>query len=166
MARHDGLFRVSADRIKWFASGYAKGAYRKEVANVVLAVASSALAQGLPLVVEANAAILKNMWPQYKVLAESRNAGFFEINLEAPLELLKQRLERRIASSISRRKKITLKDSTDLERRYDVYRSHKKTTIPTFDSSLMPLDEIAGTIEEMVGLPHTVISPLEEMVQP
>src|ERR671911_492500 len=71
MAKHSGLFRVCADRIKWFASGYAGGGYRKEVANVVLSVARSAFSQGLSLVVEANATILKSMWPKYRELVEN-----------------------------------------------------------------------------------------------
>ena len=152
MDRHKGLFRVSADRIKWFVSGYATGAHRKEMTKVVLAVASSALAQGLPLLVEANARILKKKWPAYKELAEQNGAPYFEINLEAPFDLLKERLERRIDSSISRNKKFTLKDSSDLNRRYDAYFAHKKISIPTFDSSVLSLEDIAKNIETMVGL--------------
>ncbi|MFN0313736.1 MAG: AAA family ATPase [Burkholderiales bacterium] len=152
MAKHKGLFRVSADRIKWFASGYASGGYRTEVANVVLAITSSALAQGLPVMVEANATILKNMWREYRALAEKNNIGYFEINLEAPLDVLKERLRLRIASSVARRKKITLKDPSDLETRYEVYLAHKKDSIPTFDTSAVPLDEIVEKIEGMVGL--------------
>lgn len=153
MAKHAGLFRISADRIKWFASGYAQGGYRQEVANVVLAVATSALGQGFPLLVEANATILKSTWPEYKAIAEKHDAGYFEMNLEAPLEVLNARLERRIAVSISRKNKITLKDPVDLKRRYDDYVTHKKSFIPTVDSSVHAPEDIAARIEAMVGLP-------------
>ena len=94
MARHDGLFRVSQDRMKWFVSGYGGGPYRYEVSRVALDMASAALTQGFSLVVEANATILKKMWPKYEALAEKHRVTYFEINLEAPLELLKEQLEK------------------------------------------------------------------------
>jgi predicted kinase len=159
MAKHNGLFRVSADRVKWFVSGYGGGPYRKEVSRIVLDMASSALAQGLSLLVEANARILKSKWPEYKAMAEKHDVAYFEINLEAPLELLKDRLERRMAGSQERGKKHTLKAPEDLERRYKAYLDYKKNAIPTFDSSMLSLDDIAEKIEKMVELPHST-SPI------
>lgn len=166
MAKHSGLFRVCADRIKWFASGYAGGGYRKEVANVVLGVARSALSQGLPVVVEANATILKRMWPKYRELVEKQDAAFFEINLEAPFELLAARLEQRIASSTSRGNKITLKDAADLRRRYDDYLAHKKPCIPTFDSSVLSPNDIAVEIEAILGLAPPRVADASEKTRP
>ena len=152
MARHDGLFRISADRIKWFASGYGKGHYRDEVARVILDMAASALSQGFSLLVEANATIHNRMWPGYLALAEQQEAAFHEIALEAPLQILDARLEQRVRYSVARRKKITLKDSADLRRRHEDYLAHKKPGIPIFDSSVFSVDEIAARIEAMVGL--------------
>ncbi|MFN0313737.1 MAG: AAA family ATPase [Burkholderiales bacterium] len=153
MAKYNGLFRVSADRVKWFVSGYGGGPYRKEVSQVVLDMAASALGQGLSLIVEANARILKKKWPEYKALAERNNVPYFEINLEAPLDLLKERLKNRLADSLARGGKHTLKEPEDLERRYKAYLEYKKDSIPTFDSSVSSVIEIARKIEEMVGLP-------------
>jgi predicted kinase len=166
MAKHSGLFRVCADRIKWFASGYAGGGYRKEVANVVLGVARSAFFQGLPLVVEANTTILKSMWPKYRELVEKHDAAFLEINLEAPFELLAARLEQRIACSMSRGNKITLKDPADLRRRYDDYLAYKKPRIPTFDSSVLSVDDVAVEIEAMVGLAPPRIADSINRIRP
>lgn len=119
---------------------------------MVLDMASSALSQGLSLIVEANARILKKLWPEYKAMAEKHNVAYFEINLEAPLDLLKQRLERRMVKSEASGKKHTLKDPDDLERRYKAYLAYRKDSIPTFDSSVLSLDDVANRIEAMVGL--------------
>jgi predicted kinase len=154
MVRHNGLFRVSPDRVKWFVSGYGGGPFRKEVSQVVLDMASSALTQGFSLIVEANARILKKTWPKYKALAEQNSVAYFELNLEAPLDLLKERLARRMAKSLVSGKNHTLRDPEDLERRHKAYLAYRKDSIQTFDSSVLSLDDIAEKIEQMVGLPH------------
>lgn len=154
MVKHSGLFRVSPDTVKWFVSGYGGGPFRKNVSQVTVDMASSALTQGFSLIVEANATILKKMWPQYKALSEQNNVAFFEINLEAPLDLLKKRLAGRMAKSLVSGKKHFLRDPEDLERRYKAYLAYKKDSIQTFDSSVLSLDDIAEKIEQMVGLPH------------
>lgn len=152
MAKHQGLFRASADRVKWFVSGYGGGPYRKEVSRVVLDMSASALSQGLSLIVEANARILKRLWPEYKAMAEKHGVAYFEVNLEAPLDVLKERLERRLVTSEAKGKKHTLTEADDLERRYNAYLAHRKASIPTFDSSVLTLDDVAKQIEIMVGL--------------
>lgn len=161
MARHKGLYRVSPDRVKWFVSGYGGGPFRKEVSRIVLDMATSALGQGLSLVVEANARILKKMCPEYQALAMRKGVAYFELNLEAPLDLLKARLANRMARSLTSGQKHTLKDPEDLERRYNAYLAHKKEGTRTLDSSALSLDEIAEQVERMVGLPR--ITPIDQL---
>ena len=155
MDRHKGLYRVSPDRVKWFVSGYGGGPFRKEVSRIVLDMATSALGQGLSLVVEANARILKKKWPEYQALAMRNGVAYFELNLEAPLELLKARLANRMVRTLASGKKHTLKDAEDLERRYKAYLAYRKDSVQTFDSSSLSLEDIAERIEAMVGLPRS-----------
>ena len=92
--------------------------------------------------------------PKYKALAEQNSVAYFELNLEAPLDLLKERLARRMAKSLVSGKNHTLRDPEDLERRHKAYLAYRKDSIQTFDSSVLSLEDIAEKIEQMVGLPH------------
>ena len=151
-ARHGGLFRVTADRTKWFISDYAAGKYVGIMPRMLLALASSAIAESFPLVVEGNTNILKGQWRDYQSLAEKHGARFFEVNLEAPLGILKGRFEHRIALAESRKIRIAVKNFAGVKQRYKIYLAHKKDSILTLDSSVLSQHAIAGKIEALVGL--------------
>ena len=138
MKKESRLFRVSFDIINKLISDFDAEKNRGIVRELLFSLSKEALGKGLSLYVEGSASIFEEMRHFYKTLAEENNIPFFEINLEAPLDVLKQRLEERVKSG----KALVVKNEEQFMLRYDLYLEHKDPNVPTYDSSQNTPEEI------------------------
>ena len=108
------------------------------VRELLFSLSKEALNKNLSLYVEGSASIFEEMRHFYKTLAEENNITFLEINLEAPLSVLRQRLEERVKNG----KALVVKNDEQFMRRYDLYIKHRDVNWPTYDSSTNTPEEI------------------------
>ena len=145
-------FRVSVDKIKWLISDYSLEKYGQTgvTHRITFKLATAAAAEGLSLVIESNPRLMVSWRPQYTALAKKYQLNFFEVNLEAPHEVLKQRFVERVARAERERGHISIKDEAGMEARYDAYISLRNPNVPTFDSSLMSTEEIVSKLDSLI----------------
>lgn len=151
MSRHPKLFRVSFDKIKKFISDYAPEKYRGVVSELAFDLAQSAIQKGFSLLVEGNVKIQKESRAKYSTLAQKNSIKFFEVNLEAPLEVLKTRFAKRVEEAARTWTTIYAKTEADMMDRYTAYCEYKNSALPTFDSSALNPEQIVVEIEKMFG---------------
>ena len=138
LKNEDRLFRASFDSIKKLVSDFDGEKDRALVKDLLFSLSKEAFNKGLSVVVEGSASIFIEMRGFYKKLAEENSVVFTEINLEAPLDVLKERLKKRVAQG----KALTVTSSEQLIYRYDLYFKHKDKNIVTYDTTKSTPEEI------------------------
>ncbi len=144
------LFRVCKDKIKWCVSGYSSEVHTDLVNNLLLSLAKSAWNNGYSLVIESDPKIQKDMWKEYKKLAQEKGVKFLEINFEAPLEILEKRFQERLEKGRSKIDKFSVKTKEEMWDRYKLYRKYKKSDIPLINSNRFSPQEITDILKKMI----------------
>ena len=143
-----GVFQVSFDKIKRFISDYVPdGRYNETMNGLVYALSDKAAENGLSLIFEGNIRIQKELRQTYKELADKHGLRFVEIKIEAPLEVLKNRFNERIAD---KGKKLFVRTMEGMLERYDAYMANRDNDNPTFDSSASSLEDISVKIKSIL----------------
>ncbi len=138
MKKETRVFRASFDTIKRLISNFDAEKNRGIVTELVFSLSKEAFKKNFSLYVEGSASIFEKMREFYKTLAEENNIIFLEINLEAPIEVLKKRLEERVKSG----KALVVTNMEQFMRRYNLYIEHKDSTLETYDTSKNTPEEI------------------------
>ncbi|MDD5050856.1 MAG: AAA family ATPase [Candidatus Pacebacteria bacterium] len=144
------LFHLSTDRIKWSISQYKAGMHNDMLLEMVFQLGKMAAADGLSLVMDGTPTIESENWKKYKALAEEKGMAFYEVNMEADLEILKARFEDRVKNAPTSGKKLS---NTSMERfmlLYDLHSKNKHEGIPTFYSDKQSVEEITGEILKII----------------
>lgn len=151
LARHKNVFFISGDKIKWLISDYSFETHRGLVCELLLVLAKTMLQKGFSLLIDGNQQIYKGGWNDYAALANEHGVRFFEINLEAPIEVLETRFHARVADAATTPgRKISVKTVEAMMERYRVYQEFKKQDIPTFDTSTLGTEEIVAAVETLI----------------
>lgn len=140
------LFRASFDKIKRQISDFDGEADRMLVKDLSFALSKEAINQDLSIIVEGSASIMIEMREFYSDLAKEASVNFFEINLEAPLEVLQERLRERAQAG----KAMTVTEPEQLLKRYNFYMERKDDDAPTYNTSRHSPEEIYSLVVKEV----------------
>ncbi len=150
MANYKKVFRLSPNKIKFLISDYTPDRDRPTVHACITAIAEKMLEAGMSLVLEGGSVAQGNLNQSLHEIATKRGMKVTTVNIEAPIDVLKQRFNERVAISISRGKKISVIDDAGFMERYNAYLAIKDQGQKTFDSSTQQPEEIVKEILEII----------------
>ena len=152
MKKHNDLFRISADKIKWLISKYNREQHAELVYSLLTNLAKKAVAENHSLVVEGvGINLLQKGVKFFKSLSKKRKMKFIEVNIESPFHIAKERFEKRLIESKSSDKKIANKSHRRFKQMYEGYFNNKNKEVPTFDTSKLSPKQIVNKIERLVS---------------
>lgn len=140
------IFFVSQNRIKFLISDYTPDRDRKLVQEMAVMISEKALDNGLSVIVEGGSIEQKKLNQKVIDLANARNIKVVRVNVEAPIEIMKQKFFERIEEAKATGKKISVTDEEGLMERINAYFEFKDENDPTFDSSKESIEDIAKKI--------------------
>ena len=143
-------FRVSTDKIKWLISNFSKDEQRELARRLTLKLAEAACDEGLSLIIDGNGRFDKNYNQDYEKLAEKKKIFFIEINIDAPLEVLKERFNKRVESAMAANSKISCTTEEKMLEFYNSYLKYKNQEAVAYDSSLLSSEEICEEVLELL----------------
>ncbi len=145
---YDGIFKGSNDYIKWLISNCGLNKYKILNNTMTLKLTEVALEHGLSAMIDGNSHILAEMSSDYKSLAERYSVPIYEVNIEAPYNVLLMRFNERVKKGIieATGTRPTIVTEYEMKRRYELYCKNKKTLIPTFSSEFHSSEEISRQI--------------------
>lgn len=143
------IFRLSQNKIKWLISDYTPDRDRQAVQESLLLVAEKMLEHGMSLVLEGGSVTQGKMNEALEKIGEKYDLKTIYVNIEAPLEILKQRFAERLTTSAERGTKVSFTDDEGYMQRYNAYLAIKGDA-PVIDSSTHTPEEIAQEIMKFV----------------
>lgn len=144
------VFLVSSNKIKFLISDYVPDRDRKFVQETAVLFSEKALDDGYSIILEGGSVEQKNLNKKITDLANHRNIKIIKINIEAPIEIMKQRFFERIEKSKATGKKISVTNEEELMQRVNAYFDLKDEKDPTFDSNKESVEEIAKNILSLI----------------
>lgn len=142
LEREKRLFKGSFDIIKRLISDFDSEKDRMLVKDLLLTLSREAVHKNLSIIVEGSASIMLEMRSFYSALAKEESIDFFEINLEAPLEVLQERLQERVAGGRS----WTVTKPEQLSQRYSLYIDRKDSAVSVYDTTIRSSEEIYSLV--------------------
>ena len=149
MGKYKKVFRLSQNKIKWLISDYTPDRDRKAVQDCMLLIADRMLQDGMSLILEGGSvtqgavnAALEKIGGKYGIKA-------VYVNIEAPLEILKERFAQRMKDSAERGTKVSFTDDEGYMQRYNAYMAIKGDA-PVLDSSILSPEQVGEKIVDMV----------------
>jgi predicted kinase len=138
-----GVFRGAYDRLKWLIGNYsAENQSHRDIAKeMTFATVDVALGEGLSVVVDGAFGDFRD---RYKKIAEKYDVTYLSLNIEAPLDVLKERFLQRVESAQKiDAKKISVTTLEGFQSRYDWYIStNKDPEAETLDSGHYSEEEL------------------------
>jgi predicted kinase len=150
MDNYKKVFRLSANKIKFLISDYTPERDRVAVQECLLILAEKMLQNGMSLVLEGGSVAQGTLNESLYRLAEKYHMNVVTVNVEAPLEVLKNRFEERLATAATRGSKLSVTTDDGYMERYNAYLAIKKDSQKTFDSSTQSPEEMMKEILEMM----------------
>jgi hypothetical protein len=143
--KYDRFFHINKDKIKWLISDYQNRVdWDREMLGVILlSMCEHALNNWLSLIIEWQRELEKSILE----LSEWKNINVKYINIEAPLELLKQRLIERVEESRKLWIKLWNTSADKLVILYNLYLENKYIQWITLDTSILNKEEVVQKIE-------------------
>ena len=147
----DNMYRGSYDAQKWQISNYTpdKPNHREIGKRLTLSSVATAVENGLSVVLDGGLMEYQN---EYKKIAKQHGYHYISINIESPVEILRQRFLDRVAQAQhDGSKKISVTTIKGFEDRYNWYTNgNKDLDAPTFDSSVLSPQEIVEKIDTII----------------
>ena len=140
------VFLIASNRIKFLISDYTPDRDRKMVQEIAVIISEKVLNNGFSIIVEGGSIEQKNFNKKITDLAGARNIKVITVNIEAPVEIMKQKFFERIEESKAIGKKVSVTNEEELMKRINAYFDLKDEKDPTFDSSKESIDEITKKI--------------------
>lgn len=150
MDNYKKIFRLSANKIKFLISDYTPDRDRKLVQECLMSIADKLLENGMSLITEGGSVKQGDLNKSLEDLGKKHGIKVIYVNIEAPLDILKQRFADRLKTSQERGSKLSVTDEKGFVERYDAYMKLKDANWPTFDSSVLSPEEIASGIMKLV----------------
>jgi thymidylate kinase len=141
-------FLISGDRIKWLISDYSANQDRDTVSLMVYDLVKRALEANFVVIKDSNYMLwIESDLPQkYLDMFKEHNSTVYQFNLEAPLDVLLERLHSRVERSEKENKKVSVKSDDTFMKYYEMYTKMKNSELKTFDTSKQAPEEIANEI--------------------
>ena len=149
ISKHENLFRVSQDKIKWLISRYDKNKHTEIVYNFLVNLGKDAVSKKFSLVVEGGN-VAKNKGKDFRLIAKKNKMNFFEVNIEAPFDIAKERFKERVKSAKLRKTKLSNKTLRGFKELYNLHEENINKKMPTFDSSVLSVKKIVKKIEKII----------------
>lgn len=149
ISKHENLFRVSQDKIKWLISRYDKDKHTEIVYSFLVNLAKDAISKGFSLLVEGGN-VMKNKGKDFRLMAKRNKMDFFEFNIEAPFDIAKERFKERVKNAKLKGWKVSNKSLRRFKELYNLHEEKKNKKAPIFDSSVLSVKEIVNKIEGIV----------------
>ena len=147
LKKHEELFRISKDKIKWLISNYDNKKHSEIVYRLLLKLAKKAIDEKFSLIVEGGISPVQGK--EFRFMAEKNKLNFFEINIEAPFEVIKERFKERVQNAKNQKTKMANKGLKRFKELYEIHKNNKKTMV-TFDSSKLSTKKIVKEIETII----------------
>ena len=144
------VFFVASNRIKFLISDYTPDRDRKLVQEIAVMISEKALDNDLSVIVEGGSIEQKKLNQKITDLANTRNIKVVTVNIEAPIEMMKQKFFERIEEAKATGKKISVTNEEELMERINAYFDFKDENNPTFDSSKESVEDIAKKIISLI----------------
>lgn len=144
------VFLASANKIKFLISDYTPDKDRKIVHESVLFLAEKMLENDISLIVEGGSVEQESLNGKIKELAENKNVKIITVNIEAPVEILRERFLKRLEKSAITGGKASVFDEEGFMKRVNAYFDLKNSEDTTFDSSSEAAESIARKILALV----------------
>ncbi len=144
------MFHLKKDALKWSISQYKSMMYNDMLHDMTYDLAQRAVKEGLSIIMEGTPKVESELWRSYKKLADENGMVFYEVNMEADLEVLKKRFQERVDTMQTSGKKLANTSMEHFLVLYDLYVKHKHQNIPTFYSDKQSIEEITEKILEII----------------
>ncbi len=150
MEQYKRVFRLSANKIKFLISDYTPDRDRKLVQDCLLSMADKMLEKGMSLILEGGSVAQGNLNTELEKVGEKYGIKVTYVNVEAPIEILKERFAESLKKSEERGSKLSVTDDIGFMKRYEAYLTIKDQAKETFDSSILSPQEIAKRMLALV----------------
>ena len=107
------------------------------------------LENGMSLILEGGSVTQGEMNKALETIGEKHGIKTTYVNIEAPLDVLKERFQERLKVSQERGTKLSFTDDEGYMKRYNAYTAIKGDA-PTFDTSILLPDEVSEKIMALV----------------
>jgi predicted kinase len=149
MGKYKKVFNLQQNKIKWLISDYTPDRDRKAVQESLLLVGERMLENGMSLILEGGSVTQGEMNKALETIGEKHGIKTTYVNIEAPLDVLKERFQERLKVSQERGTKLSFTDDEGYMKRYNAYTAIKGDA-PTFDTSILLPDEVSEKIMALV----------------
>ena len=150
ISRNKNIFRASPDKIKWLISNYNWKHHSDVVYRLLVKLSQGAASEGFSIVCEGSIQAMKNKSRDFRLIAKRNKMAFFEFNIIAPFDAVKERFKERIKNSKLKGWKISNKSHKRFKELYNLNKKHEDGKIPSFDSSILSTKKIVKEIEKIV----------------
>lgn len=149
MGKYKKVFNLQQNKIKWLISDYTPDRDRKAVQESLLLVGERMLENGMSLILEGGSVTQGEMNKALETIGEKHGIKTTYVNIEAPLDVLKERFQERLKVSAERGTKVSFTDDEGYMKRYNAYTAIKGDA-PTFDTSVLLPEEVSEKIMQLV----------------
>lgn len=150
LEKSSNMFHISIDRIKWLISDYSNQnkLYINTLHEMVLSLAKISLDNWMDIIVEWKSPYIYDKLDLY---INSLNIDIFEINIEAPFEVIKERFFQRMKEVEETWWRVWNKSIDKCKEIFDEYLNSKKKNILTLDTSILSEDETTFEINKLIN---------------
>lgn len=151
MKKHNKLFHLYYDSLKWLFSKYNREEHYKDVQRIALSVAKEIFSMKYDVI--SDSGITKEFREQLINMARENHYKIIKINLEADFDILLKRFNERVESALKvpeNDRKISNLSVDRFKELYNIYNQEKDNEATIFRSDLESPEKIAEEISKML----------------
>ena len=145
------VFELSQNAIKWLISDYNPDTDREAVQDSLLLVAERMIKEGMNLLLEGGSVTQAAMNERLEEIGLKHDMKIIYLNIEAPLEVLKERFAERVKTAEEQKKKLSFTDEEGYMERYNAYLDLKGEA-PVIDSSILSPEQAVDAIMDFLPI--------------
>lgn len=140
------VFLVSANKIKFLISDYSPERDRKLIHESLIYLSEKMIDNDISLIVEGGSVEQEGLNKKIKSLADEKGIKIITVNIEAPVEVLRERFLKRLEKTAITGQKASVFEEEGFMKRVNAYFELKNEEDKTFDSSKEAPEFIAKNI--------------------
>lgn len=150
LEKSSNMFHLNIDKIKWLISDYnnQNNSYLNTLDEMLVSLAKTAIKNEMNIIYEWKSPYIFNKLESF---LKELDIKVYQINLEAPLEILKERFLQRLKDVEINWWKVSNKSLDRFIEIYNEYIDTKKEDILTLDSSILSKEEMILELEKLVN---------------
>ncbi|MDD2870529.1 MAG: zeta toxin family protein [Candidatus Gracilibacteria bacterium] len=150
LEKSSNMFHLNIDKIKWLISDYnnQNNSYLNTLDEMLVSLAKTAIKNEMNIIYEGKSPYIFNKLESF---LKELDIKVYQINLEAPLEILKERFLQRLKDVEINGGKVSNKSLDRFIEIYNEYIDTKKEDILTLDSSILSKEEMILELEKLVN---------------